>query len=232
MSASSNRSWAIIGVVGKSNLTESRENNEFLQLAENVGREIAKAGQVVLTGGHHGLFEYAVKYRALKGALNWSNESSAIVRLIGIVPKSISKKLANNGWSFTRPVERRKQRNIHWLYCHTGLESELRDPITGQTVDALIVMYGENGTKREVKAAETAGTPIVFLKSNLKFESWQEEKLTDENTAETPGQAVEMVMNLLKDEKGILLRGAFPSSIAIDLSEKKSAFDEGLSSIP
>src|SRR5687768_3221062 len=90
------RSFAIIGVVGSTYSSElqpdhdlSDPQREVLGLAESVGRSIAGAGQVLLTGGHHNRPETSVKYRSIRGAVQASRDC----RLIGILPIKASEGL-------------------------------------------------------------------------------------------------------------------------------------------
>lgn len=155
----SSRTWAIIGVVGAT----SGATPALVQTANDVGALIAAAGHAVLTGGHHRRHEQSVKYGALDGAIR-STPKHGVVRLIGIVPKGISAKLSPPIKGIQIEVQN-NQDALRFVYVHTQLESEDRDAITGQTVDALIALTGKDGTAREVTAALKAGRPVIFLNS-------------------------------------------------------------------
>ncbi|OYU32375.1 MAG: hypothetical protein CFE39_03870 [Comamonadaceae bacterium PBBC2] len=154
------RSWKTIGVVGKSNT----KDHGLLANAYKVGAHLSRLGHAVLTGGHHRHVESSVKYQALLGAISLQNEMSC-VRLIGVVPKNISAQLRP-------PITVRRiesddgpSMKLRYIYIHTQLKSEERDPITGEVADALIALCGESGTPREVAAALMAGRPVVFFNS-------------------------------------------------------------------
>jgi predicted Rossmann-fold nucleotide-binding protein len=156
------RTWAIIGVVGKSN----SEKDELLQLAEKVGREIAtkEHEHAVLTGGHHLRSERSVKYHALLGAKKVA-QTGKRVRLIGIVPKNISRELKPPVKNISVETPPNPNDPLRYAYVHTQLESKDRDAITGQAADVLIALEGKSGTPREIAAALIAGRPVVFLNS-------------------------------------------------------------------
>jgi hypothetical protein len=89
-------------------------------------------------------------------------------------------------------------------------------------------MYGENGTEREVEAAEKARRPVIFLNSDKEFRGWQKAKLTKDNTAETAQEAVQKSLNFITNSKGLSLQGDLPSSMVLNLSKRKSDFYNGL----
>jgi predicted Rossmann-fold nucleotide-binding protein len=159
-----NRTFAIIGVVGKTYGDNDKVDKKLLNLAEELGGKIAEAGQAVLTGGHHEWSESSVKYRALIGAQKVATRHRP-VRLLGVLPKAISEGL--------EPPVRRVQLEVHseaddpvrFMYLHTGLKNRERDPITAQSADGMIALTGTGGTAREVAEAIKARRPVVFLNS-------------------------------------------------------------------
>ena len=168
MTTNSSRSFAIIGVVGRTFSKKPLINEpDLVHVARKVGAAITREHHAVLTGGHHERKETSVKYCALQGAIDEarSSSSSRPARLIGIVPIDIS-------MSLNPPVEGQKvvayatpDDPIRYLYVHTARPSEQRDEITGQTADVFIALEGQSGTPREVAAAINEGRPVIFLSS-------------------------------------------------------------------
>lgn len=168
MTTNGSRSFAIIGVVGRTFSKEPLINEpDLVHVAMEVGAAITREHHAVLTGGHHERKETSVKYCALQGAINEarSTGSSRPARLIGIVPIDISMNL-------NPPVEGQKvvayatqEDPIRYLYVHTARSSKQRDKITGQTADVFIALEGQSGTPREVAAAINERRSVIFLSS-------------------------------------------------------------------
>ncbi|HEX6039861.1 hypothetical protein [Longimicrobium sp.] len=162
MQQAPSRNWAIIGVVGAT----QGATPALVTLAQAVGMEIAMNGDAVLTGGHHRHSEQSVKFAALQGAVNVTGgPAPRRVRLIGIVPRSISRALKPQVTTISVETQPSRANPLRYLYVHTQLESPDRDPITGQAVDALVALTGGAGTAREVSTALGLGRPVVFLDS-------------------------------------------------------------------
>lgn len=160
------RARAVIGVVGKTISITFKEDEELdpkelvlVEAAEQVGREIAVEEHVVLTGGHHLRPEVSVKYRAMHGAAN----AGKTARLVGILPKGISRALATRVEDVG--VEADASGQLRYVYVHTQLSSEERNPINGQAPDVLIALYGGGGTIQELEEALRSERAVVFLNS-------------------------------------------------------------------
>jgi len=175
MNTRTSRSWAIVGVVGKS----KSDDPTLLADAKAVGEAIAIDGQAILTGGHHQWREESVKHYALLGA--YKEAKNRCVRLIGVLPKNISTRLNPAFEIFKMHTNDNPQDNVRWLYVHTQLENKDRDAITGRVADVLIALAGEKGTSREIAAALIAGRPIVFFKSLLSLRNGVVAELENQN---------------------------------------------------
>lgn len=196
----------MIGVVGNSNVDQSMRN--LLDSAWIVGNLIAKSGNIVLTGGHHGFEEESVKHYAILGAFG-AGKVDRTVGVIGIPPGRISTTLGKA----TGEVEKGSSSDgiCHWVYPHTGLSSGDRNPLTGQTPDILIALHGEKGTPQEVSEAIKAERLVVFLNSweSLRIKLTATPKKGQLHTAKTEEQAVKQALRLVGP--GVQLRGGFPS---------------------
>jgi uncharacterized protein (TIGR00725 family) len=117
-----------VGVVGSGEPTPALET-----IAERIGRELALAGAVVVSGGLAGVMAAASRGATEAGGLT-----------IGILPSS-SRKDANRWVRAAVP---------------TGL-GELRNGLVVQASDVLIAIGGEYGTLSEVALALKAGVPVV-----------------------------------------------------------------------
>jgi uncharacterized protein (TIGR00725 family) len=105
--------------------------------AEEVGRLLARAGAVVVCGGHGGVMEAAAR-----GA---SSEGGTVVGIL--------------------PGLDRTEGNAHLTVAiATGL-GELRNGLIVRTVDAVIAVAGGFGTLSEVALALKTGVPVVGLDS-------------------------------------------------------------------
>jgi uncharacterized protein (TIGR00725 family) len=110
---------------------------EACRLAEAVGRELARRGAVVVTGGLGGAME-----AACRGA------KSAGGTTIGILPTG-DRGTANRWVDVAVP---------------TGL-GEARNALVVRTADALIAVEGEFGTLSEIALALKMGVPVVGLRT-------------------------------------------------------------------
>ena len=119
-----------IGIIGGSRCSEKTAN-----LAESVGREIARAGAILICGGLGGTMEAACRgAKAEKGIT------------IGILP-SWSRESANEYVDF--PIV-------------TGL-SEMRNLLVVKNSDVVIALPGKFGTLSEIAFCLNSGTPLVSL---------------------------------------------------------------------
>ncbi len=122
----------IIAVIGGRDATK-----EQLRLAEEVGREIALSGSVLLTGGLSGVME-----AASKGA----KEAGGTV--VGVLPQD------EKGWA--NPYVD--------IPIATGLGIG-RNVIIARTADALIAVGGGYGTLSEIAFGLQLGKPVIGLQS-------------------------------------------------------------------
>lgn len=144
-----------IGVIGASTC-----NSEIENLAFQVGREIAKAGAILICGGLGGVMEAACRGAKEAGGLT-----------IGILP-GISKEDAN-------PFVDVK--------IVTGL-SHARNIIVVRSADAVIAISGSYGTLSEIAHALNLEIPVIGLDTwELKREGHEEPPII---RAKTPSEAV------------------------------------------
>ena len=105
--------------------------------AEEVGRLLAEAGAVVVTGGRGGVMEAASKGASQAGGLT-----------IGILPGS----------------DRREANEYVRAVVPTGM-GEARNALVVRAADALVAVGGEWGTLSEIALARKAGKPVVGVGS-------------------------------------------------------------------
>ncbi|MCI0432189.1 MAG: TIGR00725 family protein [Gemmatimonadetes bacterium] len=117
----------------------SRADAELAALAENVGRDIAAAGAVLVCGGLGGVMEAAARGARQAGGLT-----------IGVLPGTDSSEA--NSW-ITLPLP-------------TGM-GEARNVLVVRFADAVIAVGGEWGTLSEIAFAARIGTPVVLLRHEL-----------------------------------------------------------------
>ena len=130
----------ICGVIG---------GDDNMSRGEEVGREIARRGWILLTGGQvleRAVVEPtgAVKDAAMLGADAAAGEGA---RLVGIVPA--------NTVRWRRPSARR-------LFLDTGLPHNARNVITGRTPDVVVAFGGSQGTLAEIAFAKAAACEVIF----------------------------------------------------------------------
>jgi uncharacterized protein (TIGR00725 family) len=119
-----------VAVVGPSEATSVE-----LERAEEVGRALAGAGAVVLTGGLGGVMAAACRGAVRAGGLT-----------VGILPGH--DRSAANEWVS--------------VAIATGL-GELRNGLIVRAADALVAVGGAYGTLSEVALALKSGTPVIGL---------------------------------------------------------------------
>ncbi len=129
-SAPANHGATYVAVVGPSEATAVE-----LERAEAVGRALARAGAVVLTGGHGGVMAAASRGAAQAGGLT-----------VGILPGH-DRGAANEWVAVAIP---------------TGL-GELRNGLIVRAADAVVAVGGAYGTLSEVALALKSGTPVIGL---------------------------------------------------------------------
>jgi uncharacterized protein (TIGR00725 family) len=110
---------------------------EVARIAEAVGREIAKAGAVLVCGGLGGVMEAACRGASQQGGLT-----------VGILP-------TNSRDSANAYVQ---------VAIATGL-GEARNALITRSADAVIAIGGEFGTLSEIGLALKMGKPVVGLET-------------------------------------------------------------------
>jgi len=121
-----------IGVIGG-----RRASSEILKLAEEVGKEIARRGAVLVCGGLGGVMEAACRGAKEAGGTT-----------VGILP--VGQKGEANAW-VDIPIA-------------TGM-GIARNAIIIQSCDGAIAVGGQYGTLSEMAFAKQKGVPLVSLKS-------------------------------------------------------------------
>ena len=151
----------IIAVIGAGRCSEG-----VAQVAESVGRELARRGATLVCGGLGGVMEAACRGAKSEGGLT-----------IGILP----------GFS-------RHEANPHVdIPVVTGL-GEARNVIVVRTSQAVIAVDGEYGTLSEIAYALKLGIPVVGLSTwQLAKEGRQVSAIVE---AATPGEAVDKALAL------------------------------------
>jgi uncharacterized protein (TIGR00725 family) len=122
----------IVAVIGASNASP-----ELLKIAEDVGRQIAENGWILINGGLTGVMEASAK-----GA----KEAGGVV--VGILPTP-STDSANQYVTIPIATNMGHARNI----------------IIAHTADALIAVGGGEGTLSEIAIARKLGKPVFGIKS-------------------------------------------------------------------
>ncbi|MDR7542782.1 MAG: TIGR00725 family protein [Armatimonadota bacterium] len=121
-----------IGVIG-----ERRASAAMLQAAEEVGREIARRGGILICGGMEGVMEAASRGAAAAGGI-----------VVGILPGSSA---ASGNEFVTIPIV-------------TGM-GEARNVIIARTAEALVAVGGAYGTLSEIAYALQFGVPVIGLQT-------------------------------------------------------------------
>jgi len=153
----------IIAVIGA-----GRCSKEVAQVAESVGRELARSGAVLVCGGLGGVMEAACRGAKSEGGLT-----------IGILPGSSCREA--NPYVDIRVV--------------TGL-GEARNVIVVRTAQAVIAVDGEYGTLSEIAYALKLGIPVVGLDTwQLAREGRLVSAIVE---AATPAEAVDKALELAR----------------------------------
>lgn len=161
----------MIGVFGAGNIAE---NDEEWQAALSVGRQLARKGFVVLTGGLGGVMTAASKGAKEEGGIT-----------VGILP----------GTRKTTPAN-----SYVDIAVYTGM-GEARNAINVKSCSAAIAIGGEYGTLSEIGLALKGKCPLVLLNSwtviphgGAGQPEWQ--------IAGTPAEAVAMAVDAVTEEAG------------------------------
>ncbi|MGQ9588175.1 MAG: TIGR00725 family protein [Thermoplasmata archaeon] len=159
--------FRIVGVIGS-----SKAEPEVLQLAEQVGAEIAKRGAALVCGGLTGVMEAACKGARREGGLT-----------IGIIP-SDDKDDAN-------PYVQ--------IPIVTGMGMG-RNVMLVKTADVLIAVGGEFGTLSEIAHALNIGKKVIGLRT-WKLERAHFKPIPNLIEAENPKKAVELALSSIPAQK-------------------------------
>lgn len=124
-----------IGVIGQSGMVSP----EIIQDAEELGKEIALRGGILLTGGTNGIMEAVSRGAKMAGGI-----------VVGILPGD-SLDVANSYIDI--PIS-------------TGLGFEYRSLILVHSSDVIIMVGGGNGTLGELSAAYLNRKPVVILEES------------------------------------------------------------------
>jgi uncharacterized protein (TIGR00725 family) len=152
-----------IGVIGGRELTA-----QVAGLAEEVGREIAKRGAVLVCGGLGGVMEAACRGASAEGGLT-----------IGILPGD----------------DRRDANHYVRIPIVTGLGAA-RNVAVVMSSQAVIAVDGSYGTLSEIGHALQSGVPVIGLDTwSLSREGEADTAIVK---AATPAQAVDAAMSLIE----------------------------------
>jgi len=127
----------LIGVIGAGMCDDS-----IATIAENVGREIAKRGAILICGGLGGVMQAAARGANKEGGTT-----------IGILPGS-----------------RCEDANPYIDIAILSAMGHARNAIIAQSSDALIAVNGEYGTLSEIALSLKMGKTVVVLESKWKID--------------------------------------------------------------
>lgn len=145
-------------------------SHEVAALAEAVGREIARAGAVLVCGGRGGVMEAACRGAKSQGGTT-----------VGILPG----------------LDRSEANPYVDIAIVTGL-GEARNAVVVRTADAVVAVSGGFGTLSEIGLALKMGRPVVGLGTwDLYKEGRRTSALL---LSETPVQAVQQALRLAQGE--------------------------------
>jgi uncharacterized protein (TIGR00725 family) len=126
-----------IGVIGANTCDKSIE-----KMAEEVGREIAKRGAILICGGHGGVMEASARGAKMEAGTT-----------LGILPGDC-----------------RQDANKHIDIAVLSNMGHARNAIIAQSCDALIAIGGEYGTLSEIALSLKMGKKVVTLGSKWEIE--------------------------------------------------------------
>ncbi len=153
----------IIAVIGGSSCS-----TEEAQMAEAVGRELAKRGATLICGGLGGVMEAACRGAASEGGVT-----------VGILP-------GDRGKTANPYVQ---------IPIVTGM-SYARNVIIVKSAQAVIAIGGSYGTLSEIAHALQNGIPVIGLNTWALSRNGQEDNSI--NLAQSPAEAVEKAFALAK----------------------------------
>ncbi len=137
-------------------------DSRIAEIAEEIGREIAKRGHVLVCGGLGGVMDAAAKGASEEGGIS-----------IGILP---------------HPDRKRASR---WLTVSVPTDmGHARNALVALSGDAVIAVSGGYGTLSEIALALKMGKPVIGIKTwKLDFEGREEKGIIN---ATTPKEAVDL----------------------------------------
>lgn len=124
----------LISICG-SDVSDGNLSNYALNIAENLGRQIAKKGAVVVCGGHGGIMEAVCRGAKKENGIT-----------VGILPES--KHEANKYIDIAIPT----------------LLGNIRNVLVASAGDAVIAIGGRWGTLNEISYAMIAGKKLILMK--------------------------------------------------------------------
>jgi uncharacterized protein (TIGR00725 family) len=155
-----------IGVIGGSDITP-----EVARLAEEVGREIARRGAVLVCGGLAGVMEAACKGASEAGGLT-----------IGILPGD----------------SRRDANPYVKIPVVTGI-GYARNLAVVKTSQAVIAIDGSYGTLTEIAYALQSGIPVIGLRTwSISLDGKEDKNII---IAKNPKEAVDKASTLIKNRE-------------------------------
>lgn len=168
-----------IGVIGQSGEIAA----EMQKMAEEIGKEIAQRGAILLTGGTSGVMKAASKGAKNAGGL-----------VVGILPGDTLDK-ANEYIDI--PIT-------------TGLSFDYRSLILVHSSDALIMIGGANGTLGELSASYLNRKPVVIIEPSggwagkIRAMAYEESYLDERkyiklDYANSPKEALDILMERLNN---------------------------------
>jgi uncharacterized protein (TIGR00725 family) len=141
------------------------------QLAEKVGRELARRGAILVCGGLGGIMKAACKGASAEGGTT-----------IGIIPGN----------------DRRTANPYVQIPIVTGL-GEARNVIVVKSVQAVIAIGGSYGTLSEISHALKNGIPVIGLNTwSLARNGRQDKSII---LAQSPAEAVDKALDLITSSK-------------------------------
>jgi uncharacterized protein (TIGR00725 family) len=178
-----------IGVIGQGHRDDHPVPAATLAAAEEVGRGIAEAGAVLVSGGLHGVMDSSSKGAKLAGGF-----------VIGFIPG----------------MDRAAATPYLDICITTGMGT-IRNIITARGCDALIMVGGGAGTLNELTIAYSQGRPVVVLEGSggwadriraalVEGKYLDERRTVEIEFAQSPAEAVSMAMALARTADQRVLR--------------------------
>jgi uncharacterized protein (TIGR00725 family) len=151
-------------------LGSEKAGGDVVKIAEELGREIARAGAVLICGGRGGVMRAAAKGCKEAGGLT-----------VGILP-SLDKSQANEFLDVVLPTSMGYGRNI----------------FVASAADVVIAIDGNYGTLSEIAFALNYEKPVIVLEGSGGTADFMKNSIYDIHSAKTPRGAVELALKLIK----------------------------------